>query len=91
MIVYKTVNVDTDVDVDVEIDVEDFLNGCTDREVKMILKWMKDMDYLNRDTDISRQTSNEILFINKLEKIRKSYLSLSVEDVDTINEISKKY
>ena len=56
MIVYKTVNVDTDVDVDVEIDVEDFLNGCTDREVKMILKWMKDMDYLNRDTDISRPT-----------------------------------
>lgn len=91
MIVYKNVNIDTDVDVDVEIDVEDFLNACTNREVKMILKWMKDMDYLNYDSDMSRQTSNEILFNQNLEKIRKSYLSLSVEDVDIINEISKKY
>jgi hypothetical protein len=81
-------------DVDIDIDVDEFLDECDRDEIKEVIEWLRDSEYIKDDElldDDSPQSAMEQLFAEDVAKIRRLYLTLSREDMDTINQIAKKY
>ena len=81
-------------DVDINIDVDEFLDECDRDEIKEVIEWLRDSEYITDDDlldDDSPQSAMEQLFAEDVAKIRRLYLTLSREDMDTINQIAKKY
>jgi hypothetical protein len=85
------------VDVDIDIDVDEFLDECDRDEIKEVIEWLRDSEYIKDDDllddefDLNSQSAMEQLFAEDVAKIRRLYLTLSREDMDTINQIAKKY
>ena len=79
--------------ITVDIDLDDVYAELRDREKQILIDWLKEDGYLTkRDTEYEKPTSAlQQLFEEDLEKIRKSYLTISKEDFEAINRIAKKY
>ena len=80
-------------DVDIDIDVDEFLDECDKYEIKEVIEWLRDSEYITSDDLLydGPQSAMEQLFARDVDKIRTSYLTLSREDMDIINQIAKKY
>lgn len=81
---------DVSVDVDVDISVNEFLEECDEDEMQEVVlyvrqhyKYSTPLD--NRD-NIFDEEWNEII-----EKLGNSRLQMSLEDIETIKQIYKKY
>ena len=82
------------VDVDIDVDVDDFLSECDRDEIKEVIEWLRDSEYITNDDlldDDSPKSAMEELFAEEVAKIRKAYFSMSREDMDIINQRAKKY
>ena len=82
------------VDVDIDVDVDDFLSECDRDEIKEVIEWLRDSEYITNDDlldDDSPKSAMQELFEEDVAKIRKAYFSMSREDMDIINQIAKKY
>jgi hypothetical protein len=84
-------------DVDIDIDVDEFLDECDKYEIKEVIEWLKNSDYITSDDlvggilDDGPQSAIEQLFAEDVAKIRRAYFSMSRDDMDIINQIAKKY
>lgn len=81
---------DVSVDVDVDISVNEFLEECDEDEMQEVVSYVRQhykystpLD--NRD-NIFDEEWNEII-----EKLGNSRLQMSLEDIETIKQIYKKY
>ena len=83
----------TPVDVDVDIEIDEFVDSCTDRDIKKLLKYLSDTGHLNKFgvTDETKMTANEIDFRDKLSFLTGKYYQMSVEEIETIETLYKKY
>lgn len=70
-----------DVNIDVDIDVDDFLEACSDFEIKEVLEWLSNNDY---DLKEENETNKDLL------KLLDVFV-LTAEDELTIKNIAKKY
>jgi hypothetical protein len=79
--------------ITVDIYLNDVYSDLQDHEKQILIDWLKEDGYLTkRDTEYEKPTSAlQQLFEEDLEKIRKSYLTISKEDFEAINRIAKKY
>lgn len=79
---------------DFTVDVSEFLDECDKNDIKEIIGWLKDEEYI-KDEDLldddSPLSAMEQLFAEDVAKIRRAYLTMSREDMDIINQIAKKY
>jgi ribosomal protein S8 len=79
----------------VDICVDDFLIKCSSHEIKEVIDWLRDGDYINNndllDDDEGSKSALQELYEENIEKIRRAYLQISKEDFETINMIAKKY
>ncbi len=77
----------------VTIDLEDIYDELDRSDKENLVEWLKEDGYVtNRDTEFSEpQSAVEQLFEEDIDKIRRLYLTMSREDMDTINQIAKKY
>jgi hypothetical protein len=81
-----------EVDVDVDIDVDEFLDECSSGEIKYVLKWLRDNDYLDGTFLLTgKESINEHEYLSALTKLRNNWLSLSKEEEDIILNISKRF
>ena len=81
-------------DVDIDIDVDEFLDECDRDEIKEVIEWLRDSEYITSDDlldEDSPQSAVEQLFAEDIAKIRRAYLTMSREDMDIIIQIAKKY
>ena len=81
-------------DVDIDIDVDEFLDECDKDEIKEVIEWLRDSDYITSDDLVDEdnpQSAMEQLFAEDVAKIRRAYFSMSRDDMDIINQIAKKY
>ena len=78
-------------DISIDIDVDDFLNECSKREIKEVIKWLEDSDYLVGHELPGNFTHSEELFYNNVKKLSGLYLAMTKEDHDVIEAILKKY
>jgi hypothetical protein len=78
---------------DISIDIEDILDECSSHEIQTAVEWLVDNDHLKGSTvvvsdEISYQEEE---FYNIVEEFSKLYYQISVEDLQVIKEVIKKY
>lgn len=84
-----------EVDVDVDIDVDEFLDDCSERDIKDVIEWLKDNDYLD-DNNVSipgSSTDNvmEITYKNALNKLYNKRVNLSLEEEEFLINLANKF
>jgi len=80
--------------VDVDIDVDDFLEQCSEKELKNVIEWLKDEGRLsNIESPIpdNKLTFMDKDWIEKCQKLVNIRLQMSKEDEELILNILKKY
>jgi hypothetical protein len=73
----------------INIDISDIYDDLDRHDKESLVEWLKDDGYLTEYEP--PKSALQKLFEEDIEKIRKSYLTISKEDFDTIIKISKKY
>jgi DNA-binding MurR/RpiR family transcriptional regulator len=79
---------------DIYVNVDAFLDKCDEDEIKEVIEWLRDSDYITSDDlldDDSPQSALQQLYEENIAKIRAAYLQISKEDFEAINRIAKKY
>jgi hypothetical protein len=73
----------------VNIDIDDLYDDLDKHEKESLVEWLRDDGYLTEYEP--PKSALQKLFEEDIEKIRKSYLTISQEDYTLINKIAKKY
>ena len=83
----------TTVDVDVDIEIDEFVDSCSDREMKNLINYLQTEGHLGKFniSDESKMTANEIDFRDKLSSLSDKYYQMSVEEIETIETLYNKY
>ena len=84
-----------EVDVDVDIDVDEFLEDWSEKDIKDVIEWLKDNEYLD-DNNVSvpgSSTDNvmEITYKNALNKLYNKRVNLSLEEEEFIINLANKF
>ena len=86
--------------VDIDIEIYEFVRSCTKREIKELIEELIENDHLPKDVintkgdvkkELSRKTNSELVFAEKLDKLKEKYFSLSQEEELSLNNIFNKY
>jgi len=80
--------------VDVDIDVDDFLEHCSEKELKNVVEWLRDDGRLsNVESSIpdKKLTFLDKEWIDKCQKLVNIRLQLSKEEEELIKKIIEKY
>ena len=83
----------TTVDIDVDIEIDEFVDSCSDREMKSLINYLQSEGHLNKFNikDETKMTANEIHFRDKLSLLSDKYYQMSVEEIETIENLYNKY
>lgn len=83
-----------EVDVDVDVDVDEFLEECSDREIKKVVEWLKDEGHLeDNNASILGDPTDNVMDIAYKEAINKLYnkrINLSLEEEEFIINLANK-
>jgi len=86
--------------IDIDIEIYEFVRSCTKREIKELIEELIENDHLPKDVintkgdvkkEMSRKTNSELLFAEKLDKLKEKYFSLSQEEELSLNNIFNKH
>jgi hypothetical protein len=77
-----------DVEVEVDVDVEEFLDECSEREIKYLLKWLKDNDYGLYHSHKNLTAGDELL-LRDIQNMYSNFMRLTEEQIQSINLIAK--
>lgn len=75
---------------EIDVDIDDFLENCSSMELKEIYTALKD-DYKEYEKDESIRSDGERNFYYHLQVLKDSWLSMTKEDAQIIEILSKKY
>lgn len=81
-----------EVDVDVDVDVDEFLDDCSKEEIKEVITWLGDNDYLGTQV-VDQQADNllDISFKEALNKLQDRRIYLTLEQEQFIINLANKY
>jgi hypothetical protein len=79
------------VDVDVDIDVDEFLDDCSEKDIKNVIEWLKDSDYLDNIPDSSTDNIMDITYKNALNKLYTKRVNLSLEEEEFLINLANKF
>lgn len=84
-----------EVDVDVDIDVDEFLDDCSERDIKNVIEWLRDNDYLgDNNASISGSSTDNIMemtYKNALNKLYNKRVNLSLEEEEFLIKLANKF
>lgn len=77
---------------EVDVDPQEFYDECSNAEKQELIDILVDDDLVIR----GRNTNSEVspvhsLFLDEIQKIESNYFRLSMEDLELISQIAKKY
>ena len=83
----------TTVDVDVDIEIDEFVDSCSERELKMLVRYLQKEGYLNKSNirDESKMTLSEIEFCDKMSLLSDKFYQMTIEDSEIIEKLYEKY
>lgn len=82
---------------EIDIDPSEFVDACSRREITELIKYLVFEDHLPESVFEFKKTGEDnrgrgvIEFIEKLDRLKEKYYSLSVEEEDSIEKIFKKH
>ncbi len=74
----------------IEIEVDEYLDMCSNREKLELVKELEREGYLTNHRSLTSSIS-EWEFLQACDKITKSYLNLSDEEIETIKKIANRF
>ena len=77
----------------ISVDINDIYFELSDREKHQLIAELKQDGYLTkRDTDFedSKSVINQLFDID-IDKLKQAYYSMSIEDIELIHQIAKRY
>ncbi len=86
--------------VDIDIEIYEFVRSCSKSEIKELIEELIENDHLPKDVintkgdvkkEMLRKTNSELVFAQKLDKLKEKYFSLSQEEELSLNNIFNKY
>ena len=86
--------------IDIDIEIYEFVRSCTKNEIKELIEELIENDHLPKDVintkgdvkkEMSRKTNSELVFSEKLDKLKEKYFSLSQEEELSLNNIFNKH
>jgi hypothetical protein len=77
----------------ISLDIEDILDDCTDHEIKDAIDWLVDNDFLKGTAVVvsDNVSPQEEEFYDMIDHLSGLYYQISVEDLQVIREVLKKY
>jgi hypothetical protein len=77
----------------ISLDIEDILDDCTEHEIKDAIDWLVDNDFLKGTAVVvsDNVSSQEEEFYDMIDHLSGLYYQISVEDLQVIREVLKKY
>ena len=83
----------TTVDIDVDIEIDEFVDSCSPRDMQMLIRYLQEEGHLSNLNvkDESKMTADEIEHCNMLSTLMDKYIQMSVEDLQTIENLYNKY
>ena len=83
----------TSVDIDVDIEIDEFVDSCSNRDMQMLIRYLQESGHLSNLNvkDESKMTADEIEYCKMLSTLMDKYIQISVEDLQTIENLYKKY
>jgi endo-1,4-beta-mannosidase len=86
--------IETEVDVDVDIDVDEFLDDCSDKDIKEVIEWLKDEGHLednNARIPVDPiDNPMDIIYKEALNKLYNKRINLSLEEEEFIINLANK-
>ena len=73
----------------INIDIDDIYDDLDRSDKENLVEWLKEDGYLSEYEP--PKSALQKLFEEDIEKIKKTYLTISKEDFELINKIAKKY
>jgi hypothetical protein len=73
----------------INIDIDDIYDDLDRSDKENLVEWLKEDGYLSEYEP--PKSALQKLFEEDIEKIKKTYLTISQEDFELINKIAKKY
>lgn len=81
-----------EVEADIDIDVEDFIYECSYRDIEKIIQILVEKGKLPKTLEKSQNlTLNEKMWYETTEKLRCNRLTLTNEEIEYIENISKRF
>lgn len=77
--------------IEVNVDIDDLYDSLRTSDKERIIELLRDDDLLDEDDDCITPSIMEQYFIEDLNYLKGKYLSLSLEDIELLKTISKKY
>ena len=83
----------TNVDVDVDIEIDEFVDSCSERDIKNLIRYLFELGHHDKFNirDETKMTASEIDFRDKMSSLSDKYYQMSVEEIETIETLYKKY
>ena len=83
----------TSVDIDVDIEIDEFVDSCSTRDIENLLKYLSNQGYLSKFgvPDETKMTSQEEKFVERLTSLSQKYHQMSIDDIDTLENLFNKY
>ena len=90
-------NVETNVDVDIDVDY--FLESCDRHEIKEVIEWLKETEWINEDSDdenekqipFNKQNIYDQEWYSLCDKLSRIRLQLTQREEETIRKILNKH
>lgn len=84
-----------EVDVDVDVDIDEILEDCSEKDIKDVIEWLKDNDYL-QDINVNilgsfADNTMDITYKNALSKLYNKRVNLSLEEEEFLINLANKF
>jgi len=80
---------------EVDIDIEDFIDECSDREIEKLIEILVEEGKLpntkTKFNNVQKLSINEILWLETISKIENNRLGMTIEEIETIENIAKRF
>ena len=86
--------------VSIDIQIEEFVWACSNYDIKELIKVLVENEHLPKGlinekgevrTELGRKTNNEIDFMDKLDKLKEKYYSLTQEEELSLKSIFDRH
>lgn len=79
------------IEIDVDVDVDDFVDECSTKEIKILIECLKEQGHLSLEYSDNSMNILDVEWNNVIRKISgNNRLRLSNEDEDIIRKIANK-
>lgn len=79
------------IEIDVDVDVDDFVDECSTKEIKILIEYLKEQGHLSLEYSDNSMNILDVEWNNVIRKISgNNRLRLSNEDEDIIRKIANK-